>query len=304
MKNKEVVISVVIPVYNSSKTIKATLNSVYQQNINYPIEVIIIDDASRDKDDLLNAVNSIKSEHIGREVYVHIIHHEVNRHGSAARNTGIKAANGKYIAFLDSDDVWPQEKLITCFEIAEHSDVNTILYSKVVDRGSIYPKSPIGINEEVDEYLILRKGAMQTSTLFMTTKFAKRVLFDEELKRFQDYDFIIRAQKLHNARFKFVDNITVCMTDDNLGSRISNSIDYRPAVIWLNKIENLLSKRARSVFAFNRIANYCALSGHKLKAVKIFIHYKSYQHFKYLNKKVFLKILIPSLLFDFLKKVK
>ncbi len=93
-------VSVIIPVYNGEKYIKQTLFSVFEQTFK-DFEVILVDDGSQDKTkEILKKYNK-KIRYIYQE----------NKGTAAARNTGIKAAKGEYIAFLDQDDLWLPQKL-------------------------------------------------------------------------------------------------------------------------------------------------------------------------------------------------
>lgn len=91
-------LSVVMPVYNVEKYIAQAIESVLNQPCK-DLELIIVDDGSPDKS------GQICDEYALKDSRVNVIHKE-NGGVSVARNTGIDAANGKYIAFLDSDDVW------------------------------------------------------------------------------------------------------------------------------------------------------------------------------------------------------
>lgn len=94
-------ISVIIPAYNREKTIKRCIDSVIGQTYS-AFEIIVVDDGSTDK-----TLNIIEKEYQGA---VRII--KQNHKGAqAARNAGIRAAQGEYIAFLDSDDEWLPSKL-------------------------------------------------------------------------------------------------------------------------------------------------------------------------------------------------
>jgi len=94
-------ISIIIPTYNRGGLIINTINSVLNQTyLNW--ELIIVDDGSTDNTkEIIASVNDSRIKYIYRE----------NKGPSAARNTGIKNANGEYIAFLDSDDEWLPEKI-------------------------------------------------------------------------------------------------------------------------------------------------------------------------------------------------
>jgi teichuronic acid biosynthesis glycosyltransferase TuaG len=99
------IVSVVIPMYNSSNTIRATIESVLTQTF-HDFEIIIIDDCSND--DSFNIVSEILKE----DTRISLIKTKNNSGGPAEpRNIGIQHARGEFIAFLDSDDLWLPEKL-------------------------------------------------------------------------------------------------------------------------------------------------------------------------------------------------
>ena len=102
-------ISVIIPTYNSSETIGETLNSVFNQTFK-DFEVILINDGSTDD---LNLVLQ-NFQDIRLRVFSY-----PNGGLAIARNRGIKQANGEYLAFLDADDLWHEDKLKTHFEALE-----------------------------------------------------------------------------------------------------------------------------------------------------------------------------------------
>lgn len=102
--NNMPLVSVVMPVYNAEnyilESVRSVLNQTYQ---NY--ELIIVDDASTDHS--LELVSSI----CGGNSHVKIVRLSENGGVSHARNTGIFEADGEYIAFIDSDDIWKSDKL-------------------------------------------------------------------------------------------------------------------------------------------------------------------------------------------------
>jgi succinoglycan biosynthesis protein ExoO len=106
MKENQIV-SIIIPAYNAEKYIKDTIFSVLNQTYK-DLEVVVVDDAS--SDNTAEVVMSIKDER------VRLLRHKENMGPGGARNTGIKAAKGNWIAELDADDQWlPMrlEKLLT-----------------------------------------------------------------------------------------------------------------------------------------------------------------------------------------------
>lgn len=102
-------VSIIIPVYNVASYISRCLQSVEAQTYQ-DIECILIDDCGTDHS--IKIAEEFIRNHIGKLTF-HIIHHQQNQGLSSARNTGIKAATGDYIYFMDSDDaITPQ-----CIEI-------------------------------------------------------------------------------------------------------------------------------------------------------------------------------------------
>jgi glycosyltransferase involved in cell wall biosynthesis len=92
-------VSVIIPVYNGTRYLRAALESVFAQTYR-PFEVIIVDDGSVDDSGVI--AQSFPDVH-----YIH----QANQGVASARNNGIDAARGEFLAFLDQDDLWKPEKL-------------------------------------------------------------------------------------------------------------------------------------------------------------------------------------------------
>ena len=90
-------VSAIIPVFNRAATVGAALRSILDQP-SVPLEVVVVDDGSAD--DLAGALAPFAGAPL------RVIRHPANAGAAAARNTGIAAASGEWIALLDSDDVW------------------------------------------------------------------------------------------------------------------------------------------------------------------------------------------------------
>lgn len=100
-QDRNITISLIIPVYNVSAYIERCLKSVIKQTYNY-FECILVDDAS--PDDSIAKCEQMIADYDG-PIQFSILHHEHNRGLSAARNTGTNAATGDYILYIDSDDI-------------------------------------------------------------------------------------------------------------------------------------------------------------------------------------------------------
>ena len=100
----EDLVSIIVPVYNSEKFIEDTINTVKQQTYK-KWELILVNDCSTD-----NSKKIIK-KYVEEDERIKLINLEKNSGAAIARNTGIDNAKGRYIAFLDADDLWNKEKL-------------------------------------------------------------------------------------------------------------------------------------------------------------------------------------------------
>ncbi len=103
MKNSPVV-SIVMPAYDASKFISESIDSVRSQTFK-DWELLIIDDASKDETD------RVVKEYMEQDSRINLHSLPVNQGTGFARNIGIKASEGEYIAFLDADDLWKPHKL-------------------------------------------------------------------------------------------------------------------------------------------------------------------------------------------------
>ena len=98
-------VSIVVPVYNAANYIADTIKMVCEQTYR-DWELILVDDASTD-----NSVSVIEDIIKGQKKRIRLIRKRVNEGAAEARNTGIDASAGRFIAFLDADDVWKRDKL-------------------------------------------------------------------------------------------------------------------------------------------------------------------------------------------------
>lgn len=115
----ELAVSFIIPVYNVEKYIYKCLDSVINQTLKN-IEIIIVDDGSPDN------CPQICDEYASKDSRIKVIHKE-NGGVSRARNTGIEAASGKYLYFVDSDDWVEADVLKQLYETAEQTDADLVL---------------------------------------------------------------------------------------------------------------------------------------------------------------------------------
>jgi glycosyltransferase involved in cell wall biosynthesis len=189
------IVSVVITAYNSADFLPETLTSVLQQS--YPnYEVIVVDDGSTD------GTREAMQPYDGRINYLH----QPNRGPSAARNTGIRAALGTYIALLDGDDLWSRDKLKLqvdfmeqnpqiglVFSDMEEFDHEKILCRSLLERSVLQSELTAGQPVTDAARKLLVEDFIPTSTVLIRKEcFAKTGLFDENLYFAEDRELWLR----------------------------------------------------------------------------------------------------------------
>lgn len=113
------IVSVIVPAFNRALALTSAVESVLRQSFQ-KLEIIVVDDGSRD------ATEETVLRMARFEPRIRLIRHESNRGAQAARNTGIRAALGEWIAFLDSDDTWVSNSLEARMAIARSRNVQVV----------------------------------------------------------------------------------------------------------------------------------------------------------------------------------
>lgn len=161
-------VSIVVPVYNCEKFIAETISSVLSQTF-CDFELILVNDCSKDKS--VDVINSFDDSRI------RLIEQPDNQGAYAARNRGVKEARGRYIAFLDGDDIWEPCKL-------EH-EMN---YMKKENAGFVFTgyefadENGVGNGAVVHvPHTISFKQALKNTTIFTSTVLIDREKISEDL---------------------------------------------------------------------------------------------------------------------------
>jgi GT2 family glycosyltransferase len=247
-------ITVVIPSYNRAHTIGPTLQSVVAQTFS-DFECIVVDDGSDDVDELEATVTRLNDPRF------RVLRRE-NGGGGAARNTGIEAARGEWIAFLDSDDLFLPEKLAVYQRHFGASGPKTVFYSQnLVDRGVgknwVRPWRGIRSDEDVGEYLFVDNCFIQTSTIVISAKLIKEVMFDPTLRKGQDLDLCIRLAAA-GAEFRMITPPQSIWMDHSEQGRTSRHSGYDAPAAWLEKTAPLMTRKAVLGYRATTLAYYMA----------------------------------------------
>lgn len=214
MKNKKELelVSVIIPTYNREDLIIRSIESVLHQTYRN-LELIVVDDCSTDCTEI-----KIREIHDDRLKYRKL---RENSGACVARNVGIKQANGEYIAFQDSDDVWHPNKLeIQISEMkkekTEISFCNMNQYYLDAKKLKVFPKN---CKKKFLEYNdLLSQALISTQCLVAKKECFDNVKFDPNMPRLQDFDIAIRLAKRYKILHVDKELVDTYIQDDSISS--------------------------------------------------------------------------------------
>lgn len=186
-------VSIVIPTYGRSellpKAVESALNQTYKRT-----EIFVVDDNDSGSEHRAHTERALQPYTQSKQITY--LKHNKNRGGSAARNTGIKASQGKYVALLDDDDEWFPEKIekqVRYFEVLDQK-VGVIYCSYILQEydGDVemirYEKGDL-----TKELLMLEFDPGASSTLMFRRDVLDEInYFDERFARHQDLEILIR----------------------------------------------------------------------------------------------------------------
>ena len=189
-------VSVVIPTHNRANMIGRAIESVLSQTYTN-FEVIVVSDGSTDNTE--KVVNSFSDHRII------LLKHDESRGASAARNTGMRAARGKYIAFLDDDDEWTPNKLELQLPVITNSPPEVGLVYAWMDyvyKGNSIKFHAPRLRGDVFKEMLDKQAIGGCPTIIIKREVLDIVKgFDEELIYLNDCDFIRRVTKDFHVDF-------------------------------------------------------------------------------------------------------
>lgn len=171
-------VSVIIPSHNRAGLVSRAVRSVLDQT-HQAVEVIVVDDGS--SDDTGTVIRGFADPR------VRYLRHEQARGACAARNSGIDAAQGQWMAFLDDDDRFLPRKIERQLEVSEGCVAVVTAFQRL---GGSHPRV---LGMQTIELSHLRRGnRFSGSGILARADVARELRFDESLPRGQDWDFLIR----------------------------------------------------------------------------------------------------------------
>lgn len=201
-QKKPRLVSVVIPVHNRNDLLKDAISSVFSQRSTslisarekhlFELEIIIVDDGSK---------HPIS---IDPEPRIKVIRHKTNTGAGAARNTGVQHSNGDYIAFLDSDDTWTENKLAQQVEKLDASEPD--IFGVFCPFAKVTPQTRKFVPRKTkktwfDTFLGGCRVAPGSTLMFRKSLWDTVGPQSGALKRFEDWDWLLRASQAYDFEF-------------------------------------------------------------------------------------------------------
>ena len=284
-------VSVIIPTYSRPNNLVRAIESVLAQTYKN-IEIIVVDDNG------VGTPYQVETERVlsdyitqGKIIY---LKHEVNKNGSAARNTGVKKSKGSYVTFLDDDDEYHYRKIEKQVGILENnSDYSATYCGFQIIKGSKVLKKVHPIQEGNLQYELLAcrwSFGTGSNPMFRRSVFDDIGLFDDSFIRHQDLEIMVRFFRKH--RIKVLPEILI---NRYIDSRI-NSLDLTKFLNvkykYLNTFEQDIRKfdiRRQNIIFRNQFADV-ACHAMKDKQYKAAITlYKKANSYKMLSLRIIAK---------------
>lgn len=241
-------VSVIVPVYNRLELLYRALDSLVGQH-SEGTETIVVDDGS-DED-----IRKFVDAHPLKPRY---IRHACNKGVGAARNTGIRAACGRFVTFLDSDDYYlpgkvskqltnilnsqdPERTISVCRAIVIDGQIRRIVPGR-------FPRA----GEPMGDYIFSSSNLIQINTVMVSTALAKEYPFYEKCRQWEDWEFCLRLLTRAKAVLSFLPEPLAVYVDIPRIDRVSNTVNYRSLRKVVAIHSDAFSKRKRRAL----LANY------------------------------------------------
>ena len=288
-------ISVIIPTYNREKTILRSVMSVLNQTYKN-LELIVVDDCSTD-----NTIDILKKIKDNRLI---ILKHYENRGQNAARNTGIIAAKGEFIAHHDSDDVWHLDKLekqlsifftvetdILCCQTAVHDESNnTYMYN--------FPNLNYVSTGYINYFSLLKYNCTTTQTLFGKSECFKETMFDSNQPRFTDWALSLDLVRKYKLYFDSQVLVDVFQQKDSITKNPQKGVAGMKLLFEKHK-DGILSAADITESFFKKMSSFTCRCG-KNPVMEMTYIYKAHKSFSNLLKLIMARIGFYRIFFNFM----
>ena len=233
--NTNTLISIVVPVYNAEKYLEETIKSIFLQG--YPeLEVILVDDCSTD-----GSADIIRRY---QELYPNVYYHklDVNSGVAIARNTAIELAKGRFVAFVDSDDIWKPGKLEKQLSLFNEHPGCPFTYTAIdyIDENGKLLKNKRSLRESVTYNYVLRNTMIATSTVIIDRNVVPDVVMPNR-RSAEDYSLWLSLLKKYGPAYGINEALTSYrISSTSISSNRKKEVKYFYAVqtqdLGINKL--------------------------------------------------------------------
>jgi glycosyltransferase involved in cell wall biosynthesis len=255
MNSEYPIVSAVIPTRNRPGLVVRAVASALEQTF-AQLEVIVVVDGPDQA--TLNALAEIG------DARLRVIALDESVGGAEARNTGARAANGKWIALLDDDDEWLPTKIEKQLQMAKGCGINrVVVVSQYLERTParldvVRPRRLPLAGEPICEYMFDFLCYFQTSTFFCSRELFLEIPFRKELKSFQDIDWFLRVNSDPSVRCLVIaESLSVYHSPDQRAT-ITSKLDWKKRLAWGQENRKLMTRRAYSRFIVGSCAGTAA----------------------------------------------
>jgi glycosyltransferase involved in cell wall biosynthesis len=242
-------VTAVIPTRFRSDHVSRAVHSVLNQSYEAIEVIVVIDGPDKATEDTLSLISDPR---------LRVIPLQENQGGAEARNIGARNARGDWVAFLDDDDEWLPEKILTQLKWAEAAaGAYQVICSRVIARSpevdQIWPRR-LPKQEAMSEYLFCRNGFtygdafLQTSTFFVSRQLIHDVPFQKGLKRHQDWDWLLRVSEHPQVQMQIVPTPLTIFYREDPRSSVSRTADWEFSLNWAVANESRITRNALSYF--------------------------------------------------------
>ncbi|MBM2615970.1 glycosyltransferase family 2 protein [Actinoplanes sp. LDG1-06] len=253
-------VSVVIPTCNrpdlASRAVRSALAQTHRD-----LEVIVVIDGPDDATG--TALKEIGDDRL------RVLTLPVRGKAPNARNQGVKAAQGQWVALLDDDDEWMPGKIEAQLALAATAGkaspiVATRMISRTPRADTVMPRRLPEAGEPLSEYLTVRRGLfygdgfIQTSTIMAPTELLRRVPFTVGLRRQQELDWTLRALQHDDVELLYAPDALVLWHQDENRDRISLHNPWQEQLAWVRASRHLFTPRAYAAVTMSVISSMAA----------------------------------------------
>lgn len=247
-------VSVVITTVNRPHELEKAIQSCVKQNYVDMEIIVVVDGGNAEILDLLGQYSNVK-----------IISNIPCIGGASSRNIGIQNATKYWVALLDDDDEWLDDKLNIQLEALKQYDdqevvsfTSLLTYVKKPNKMYVLPREEYKQGENIGDYLFtLKKGRwngwIQTSTLMAPKHVFLKIPFDPELPKHQDWDWIMRVYQKNIPIVHIKQPLTIYHKLSS--TSVAQNPNWKFSYNWINKYKNIVSNVSYSDFLISVVRN-------------------------------------------------